>query len=237
MIFFYIFITSYFFINLFKQDLKKFYLLLPFLTINIVIIFLYLFVDEITGGGFTRSFWYHLNFDIKSGTYNPYLLSFLINFLLLILAISIALFLTFRFFKYKKINIFKSSIILLLVNPAFYSLALSYFDWKNLSSNQDRNLKISNYFYDVKKPNIKFDKRDLIFISVESFERTFYEIELPQKIKFNLLNREDIYDFNNIKQIENYTDWTIAGLVAATLGAPADVVKTRIMNQPLDPYV
>ena len=39
------------------------------------------------------------------------------------------------------------------------------------------------------------------------------------------------------KQIENYTDWTIAGLVAATLGAPADVVKTRIMNQPLDPYV
>ena len=29
----------------------------------------------------------------------------------------------------------------------------------------------------------------------------------------------------------------VAGLVAATLGAPADVVKTRIMNQPLDPYV
>ena len=27
----------------------------------------------------------------------------------------------------------------------------------------------------------------------------------------------------------------VAGLVAATLGAPADVVKTRIMNQPLDP--
>ena len=60
----------------------------------------------------------------------------------------------------------------------------------------------------------------MIFISVESFERTFYEIELPQKIKFNLLNREDIYDFNNIKQIENYTDWTIAGLVAANCGRP-----------------
>ena len=29
----------------------------------------------------------------------------------------------------------------------------------------------------------------------------------------------------------------MAGLVAATLGTPADVVKTRIMNQPLDPYV
>ena len=29
----------------------------------------------------------------------------------------------------------------------------------------------------------------------------------------------------------------VAGLVAATLGAPADVVKTRIMNQPLDPYI
>ncbi len=225
MIFFYIFITSYFFIKLFKQDLKKFNLLLPFLTINIVIIFLYLFVDEITGGGFTRSFWYHLNFDIKSGTYYPYLLSFLINFLLLIFATSIALFLTFKFFNYKKINIYKSSILLLLVNPAFYSLALSYFDWKNLSSNQDRNLKISNYFYDVKKSNIKFDKRDLIFISVESFERTFYEIKLSQEIKFNLLNREDIYDFNNIKQIENYTDWTIAGLVAANCGRPITYIN------------
>ena len=178
MIFLYIY--QYFFINLFKQDLKI-YLLLPFLTINIVIIFI-----PFCWWNYRR--WIYKifltpNFDIKSGTYNPYLLSFLINFLLLILAISIALFLTFRFFKYKKINIYKSSIILLLVNPAFYSLALSYFDWKNLSSNQDRNLNISNYFYDVKKSNIKFDKRDLIFISVESLkERLWNRITTKNKI-------------------------------------------------------
>jgi hypothetical protein len=27
----------------------------------------------------------------------------------------------------------------------------------------------------------------------------------------------------------------IAGLVAATFGTPADVIKTRVMNQPTDP--
>ena len=36
----------------------------------------------------------------------------------------------------------------------------------------------------------------------------------------DLMNRNDIFDFNNVNQIENYTDWTIAGLVAANCGKP-----------------
>ena len=128
MIFFYIFITSYFFIKLFKQESKKFYLLLPFLSINIIILFIYLFIDEITGAGFTRSFWYHLSFDINSGTYDPYLLSFVTNLSLLIVLILLALILAFKFFKFKKINLYKISIILLLINPALYSLISSYLD-------------------------------------------------------------------------------------------------------------
>lgn len=220
MTFFYIFFLSYFFIRLFQADIKKFYFLSPFLLVNLIIIFLYLLVDEITGSGFTRSFWYHLNFDLESGTYKPYLLSFIIKISVFLFAILLLLILSLKIFSLKKKFLLRCSIIILIINPSSYSLISSYFDWKNSYSDNGVNLQVSDYFFEGVNLDDNFEKRDLIFISAESFERTFYKKKLLNQLNLQLINRKDIIDFKNIKEIENYTDWTIAGLVASNCGKP-----------------
>lgn len=71
---------------------------------------------------------------------------------------------------------------------------------------------------------------------------------MPNVYRAALVNLGDLttYDFTkrNIMQKTNLPDChtvhimssICAGLVAATMGTPADVVKTRIMNQPTDKY-
>ena len=46
------------------------------------------------------------------------------------------------------------------------------FEWKNFYNTNNDELEISNYYYDLEDLDKKFEKRDLIFISLESFERT-----------------------------------------------------------------
>jgi phosphoglycerol transferase len=224
MIFFYIFFLSFFLSALLIQDKSKFRPLSPLLLVNILILVLYLFVDEITGSGFTRSFWYHLNFNLNSGTYAPYFLVFILDIFLLILTILLGYFLSLKINLLKNNFNHKLSIILLILNPAFFSIILSYVEWKNFYNTNNDELEISNYYYDLEDLDKKFEKRDLIFISLESFERTYYGKKLSKKIELDLLNRKDTYDFTNIKQIKDYTDWTIAGLVAANCGKPITYV-------------
>lgn len=71
---------------------------------------------------------------------------------------------------------------------------------------------------------------------------------IPNVYRAALVNLGDLttYDFakRKIMQHTNLPDChtvhiiasICAGLVAATMGTPADVVKTRIMNQPTDKY-
>ena len=68
-------------LNIFK-NIKIFYLI-------IILIFLlslsYISIDVITGEGFTRSFWFHLQSDLIGATYLPYLLIFFFKTFLFLL--------------------------------------------------------------------------------------------------------------------------------------------------------
>lgn len=48
--------------------------------------------------------------------------------------------------------------------------------------------------------------------------------------KRNIMNKTNLPDCHTVHVMASI----LAGLVAATMGTPADVVKTRVMNQPTD---
>jgi hypothetical protein len=77
MIYFYGILVGFFFKNFFIIKKKiNFWLLIIFIGLTSI---LYISVDVITGEGFNRAFWYHVNNNFFSGSYEPYLGIFLLN--------------------------------------------------------------------------------------------------------------------------------------------------------------
>lgn len=184
----------------------------------------YISIDVITGDGFTRSFWLHLQSDLTGATYLPYLLIFFFRSLFFILIFVIGFVIQKKIFRFLLIkNYYFRMIILIFViffNPASMSLIKS-FKMTYGTSGIKNNLNFSDYYKSVNNLPEDFINRDLIVISVESLERTFYTNEELKKIlDLSLLKRIDLIDFTNINQANGYTDWTIAGLVAANCGLP-----------------
>lgn len=184
----------------------------------------YISIDVITGDGFTRSFWLHLQSDLTGATYLPYLLIFFFRSLFFILSFVIGFVIQKKIFRFLLIkNYYFRMIILIFViffNPASMSLIKS-FKMTYGTSGIKNNLNFSDYYKSVNNLPEDFINRDLIVISVESLERTFYTNEELKKIlDLSLLKRKDLIDFTNINQANGYTDWTIAGLVAANCGLP-----------------
>ena len=164
----------------------------------------YISIDVITGDGFTRSFWLHLQSDLTGATYLPYLLIFFFRSLFFILSFVIGFVIQKKIFRFLLIkNYYFRMIILIFViffNPASMSLIKS-FKMTYGTSGIKNNLNFSDYYKSVNNLPEDFINRDLIVISVESLERTFYTNEELKKIlDLSLLKRKDLIDFTNINQ-------------------------------------
>ena len=219
------FLFSFFF-GLFFNQLKIFNNTKIFYLINFILFtlsLLYISIDVITGQGFTRSFWLHLQSDLGGSTYLPYLIIFLSKSFLFFLFFIIGFFIKKKFFQNTTIKnyYFRITILLafILLNPASLSLIKS-FNLTYGNSNINNNLNFHDYFKSVKNLPKNFSNRDLIVITAESLERTFYTNDNLKKLNLSLLRRNDLIDFTNISQADGYTNWTIAGLVAGNCGLP-----------------
>ena len=219
------FLFSFFF-GLFFNQLKifkntKFFYLINFIVFTLS--FLYISIDVITGQGFTRSFWLHLQSDLGGSTYLPYLIIFISKLSLFFLFFIFGFFIKKKFFQNITIKNYYIRITILLafifLNPASLSLIKS-FNLTYGNSNINNNLDFHDYFKSVKNLPKDFSNRDLIVITAESLERTFYTNDNMKKLNLSLLKRNDLIDFTNINQADGYTDWTIAGLVAGNCGLP-----------------
>ncbi len=220
MIYLFSFIFGYF-LNEFKITKST---IIHYLIIYLLILLslFYISINIITGEGFNRSFWIHLQSDLIGSTYLPYLFIFIFQMFLFFLFFSIGILIYKKFIKFRIKNYFYKTIFLLIfifVNPASMSLIKSFlmtYGNSNIIGEYDFN----EYFKNVKEVPKNFLNRDLVIIAAESLERTFYKNKNLKHLNLRLLDRNDLIDFTNINQVKGYTDWTIAGLVASNCGLP-----------------
>ena len=97
-----------------------------------------------------------------------------------------------------------------------------------------------------KPPRVKNTAQAFRKIVTEEGFRGLYRGVVPNVQRAALVNMGDLATYDSVKQRilryttlkDNWVTHTLAsacsGLVAAILGTPADVVKTRIMNQPTE---
>lgn len=83
------------------------------------------------------------------------------------------------------------------------------------------NTDISGYDFYVKPGTIELkDKKNLVVLYLESFERTYFDTEVFPGLVTELSQLEEkSISFSDIRQVYN-TEWTIAGLVATQCGVP-----------------
>ena len=221
MIYIHSFVLGFFISLSYKPKIK--WTLLIIVIFSALFSFLYLLINEVTGQGFTRSFWFHLQENFKGGTYYPYLVFFIIKLIFYLSIFFLGFFIKIKFFNFiKTINNYSITIIflcILIFNPSLISLAKSYQDWKT-DSIINLDLKFNNVFKNNERLSDNFKKRDIILISLESFERSFYSQDSFSELNLSLFKRNDFIDFSNIEEVEGFTDWTIAGLVASNCGVP-----------------
>ena len=215
-----------FFIGLFFNQLNIFKNLKIYYSIIFLLFLLSLFyisIDVITGEGFTRSFWLHLQSDLSGATYLPYLLIFFFRTFVFFLIFVVGFLIQKKNFRFLLIKNYYFKILILVslifLNPASMSLIKS-FKMTYGNSNIKNNLNFHDFFKSVNNLPKNFINRDLIVITAESLERTFYTNNDIKNLDLSLLKRKDIIDFTNINQANGYTDWTIAGLVAGNCGLP-----------------
>ena len=229
MIYFYAILVGFFFKNLcIIKNKIGFWLLITFIGL---ITFLYISVDIITDEGFNRAFWYHINNDLFSGSYKPYLGIFLFN--LIVFCISFFLgFITRSKFSFSRLNFFSNYhlsliVLIIIINPGILSLTKSFIN-TSITNAKIENLDFKSYFNQINNLPDKFENKDLIFITAESLERTFYTNPELKRLKLSLISRNDIHDFSNIIEANEYTSWTIAGIVANNCGIP--IIDSRFYS-------
>ena len=134
-----------------------------------------------------------------------------------------------------KISIIIVSIFVILIS--FYKI--SFFNY--LKANLITSNFIEENYVDPSKTKIVFpkDKKNLIYIYVESLESSYFDIENGGLKKENLLeplmditknniNFSDSDKFGGAKQVDG-TGWTTGGLVATTSGLPVKA-SSRLLN-------
>ena len=118
-----------------KNKRKYAFFIISLVTVS----FFFISVDVITEKGFSRAFWYHLNQDILSGSYTPYLNLFLLNITFFLIFFLIAFYLGSKkfFLKIIKKNISYKILIFFLIifNPAVISI-IGNFELDKLKKNE-----------------------------------------------------------------------------------------------------
>jgi phosphoglycerol transferase len=229
MIYFYAILVGFFFKNLcIIKNKIGFWLLIIFIGLTT---FLYISVDAITDEGFNRAFWYHINNNLFSGSYKPYLKIFLLNLIFFCISFFLG-FIIRSNFSFSGLNLSSNYhltliVLIIIINPGILSLTKSFIN-TSITDVKIENLDFKSHFNQINNLPDKFENKDLIFITAESLERTFYTNPELKKLKLSLTNRNDIYDFSNIIEVDEYTSWTIAGIVANNCGIP--IIDSRFYS-------
>ena len=127
--------------------------LILFPKFSISLLLFYISIDVITGEGFNRSFWIHLQSDLIGSTYLPYLLIFIFKLLIFFLFFTLGIVLYRKYFKFRIKNYFYKTVfvlIFIIINPASISLIKS-FKITYGSSDISSDLNFYDYFYNIKE--------------------------------------------------------------------------------------
>tara|TARA_B100001057_G_scaffold405787_1_gene418884 strand:+ start:1698 stop:4472 length:2775 start_codon:yes stop_codon:yes gene_type:complete len=221
MVYIYIFLFGYFFSE-FKK-IRNNYLRSIFIISIVFLTILFLSIDVITNQGLTRSFWFHIQNNVFSGSYAPFFLILVyeilkVSFLFIFGLMIKKKFNPFQYFTNNKFISLYLIIFFLIFNPSIVSSIKN--STNTINDLSLKSIEFKKNYFELENLQNKFKDRDIVFIAVESLERTFYSNKQLQNLNLKLLNRQDVIDFSNIEEINGYTDWTIAGLVAANCGIP-----------------
>lgn len=211
-------LISLFVFNTFgKSFFRITFLLISFF--NLILLGIYSFFDFLSGNGFNEAVLFHLIHGINGFGITEYILPglfLLLYFLLIIVAI---------YFFSKRILIDRlqastNDILILLISLIAIFLNPLVKNIKNISylTTQSTYLETDD-FYDQ---SINFTKnpKNIIFLYLEQFERTYMNEEIFPGLTPNLKRLEkDAISFTNISS-PYATNWTIAGMAASQCGIP-----------------
>jgi len=207
-----------------------------FFLISYSLCVLFYIINGITGTGIDQSVIYLLRFGLEGSGFMDFRKDIFKGFSMLIFGLFFAIYFYGFQIKFKKniiTNLFRiftkqrfkinsivlSSILLILsiiVSPITITLASVYFEKPPVS---DVNSDFYNYY---KVPSIVSDgkSKNLVFIYLESLERTYFDQNAFPGLVNNLKEiEENSISFTNIKQ-DDYSHFTIAGLTASQCGVP-----------------
>lgn len=212
-----------------KSWIKQLYLLLVFL--NILVLGIYIFLDYLSGNGINEAVIYHLYFGIKGFGIVDYIKP-IFFFLLFVIFSFISIYLIQvkiklpkeKIFLVKKISLF-SLVLSFALNPFFYNIyQLSNYKSINYSGQDSGNYNFLMQADDILFPKIK---KNIIYLYLEQFERTYFNETLFPGLTPNLKRLEKTaVTFTDI-QSPKATNWTIAGMVASQCGIPLFVPDYR----------
>lgn len=212
-----------------KKYTKWAYLTIIYL--NILAFGAFLFLDYLSGDGINEAIIYHIYFGITGFGIVDYIKPILL-FLLLI-----AFSFTCIFFIQAKIKSANRSTSLLMrvsfislvlsfsVNPFFHDIyELSFENRINYSAHDPASEKFLMQLDNIIFPSVK---KNIIYLYLEQFERTYFNESLFPGLTPNLKRLEkEAVTFTNI-QSPKATNWTIAGMVASQCGIPLFVPDYR----------
>lgn len=194
---------------------------------SLILLIVYGVANYFTGKGIDEATIYHLIYGLEGAGFLEYKLVISMA----ILVFLVVFFLLFWIVSNKKINnsLFYNVVPFILLifsigfNPASSNIYNNIFKKILLSEGEvDKEIKNDfNKYY--RKPHIKSlgdNKKNIVFIYAESFERTYFDQDIFPNLIKNLreIESKSIY-FTNIKQVYR-TEWTVAGMTASQCGIP-----------------
>ena len=197
---------------------------LALILINFILLGCYFFLDYLSGNGINDAVLYHFYFGITGFGINDYI----IPIIFLISYIFICFILVYVFYT-KKLNIenfflsYKNTLpIFLILSPVFNPVSHDLFDLSSLNflDNSHDEISSQDFFIQTSNPIFFNKKKNIIFLYLEQFERTYLDESIFPGLTPNLKGLEkEAVSFINIHSPQS-TNWTIAGMVASQCGIP-----------------
>lgn len=213
-------------VNIYKS--AKAYIGIILFIIGIMLLITCIWVSETFGDVSTESIMFQLRTPMTGA--GGYVKDYLINVVLLSIAIGILLFITICK-KLKKNIILISGSVIFLLSFVVFAADLGFFEYVY---HQIKTTDIyDEYYVDPKKVEITFpeNKRNLIYIYMESMENTYKSKEEGGYFDENLIPYMSKLQDENIAfgidgkgaHVSSNCDWTIAAMTAMTSGIPLSI--------------
>jgi phosphoglycerol transferase len=212
-----------------SSRLKRFFLLL--ILINLIILGCYAFLDSLSGNGINDAVIYHLYFGITGFGVDDYVIPIFIFLLYIVFCFLFIYFSQTHTIQFTgRFNLLKKTIpifitLSLVLNPFFQNIYELYF--KNYSTNFDNKSSNQNFLIQPKDYLFAEKKKNIIYLYLEQFERTYFDESIFPGLTPNLKRLEkEAITFTNISSPKS-TNWTISGMVASQCGIPLLVPDYR----------